>query len=100
MEIIQDNKGPHKYRNTAQHVELYVQEFPQARACGASLCERRSPGLSHNSDGWAVCGGRYYLLCERVCVTRAWRRGAEGGGRLHLLRVQRAQPSSENSWMH
>lgn len=70
-----DNKGPHKYRNTTLHVELYVQEFPQARACS---CEWRSPGLSHNSDGWAVCGGRYYLLCERVCVTRAWWRW--GGG--------------------
>lgn len=39
------------------------------------MCEWRSLGPSHNSDGWAVCGGRYYLLCERVCVT-----GAEAGG--------------------
>lgn len=28
----EDNKGPHKYRNTTLHAELYVQEFPQARA--------------------------------------------------------------------
>lgn len=35
----------------------------------ARVRERQSPGLGHNSDGWAVCGGCYYLLCERVCVT-------------------------------
>ena len=35
----------------------------------AWVYERQSPGPGHISDGWAVCGGRYYLLCERVCVT-------------------------------